>query len=346
MLMKNATSDFDNLMTYVERINSLNGGSSCSLFVIQNDKIVAEYYNGTHSNKTGSCKTDANSQYNVASVRKSYIGFATAYALNVGAIHSFDEPVLKYISVRKEERAVLNGVTIRHLLTHTHGIAHDEVGELIRSFSPGFNWDYNNVGIRLLTELIPNVINTSIADLLDKEIFQPLGWHETGWRSEESETLVPVLNEGKASLPLDSMTDGSQGNLFVSARELAYWGYLHLKMGKIDGQDIVPEAVIRNAITLQTPSTLPIEYPQNGCLWLLKNGNSSHCLMGSNIPNHSFEIVGFYGPLVLIVPPLNLVIVRMGNTYGNYGDDRGSYIDYLKEFSNLAVDTANKTVIH
>jgi hypothetical protein len=71
MLVKNMTSDFDSLMTYFEKINLLNGGSSSSLFVIQNDKVAAEYYSGTHSNQTGARQTNENSQYNVGSVRKS-----------------------------------------------------------------------------------------------------------------------------------------------------------------------------------------------------------------------------------------------------------------------------------
>ncbi|QMV42450.1 hypothetical protein [Cohnella cholangitidis] len=59
------------------------------------------------------------------------------------------------------------------------------------------------------------------------------------------------------------------------------------------------------------------------------------------MPQGSYEIVGFYGPLVLVVPRLDLVVVRMANTHGNYEDDNGSYIHYLKEFSDLALEAAS-----
>lgn len=68
--------------------------------------------------------------------------------------------------------------------THTHGLVNDEDGRLARRFKPGANWDYNNVGIRLLTDLIPHVTGISIADLLDEKVFRPLGWKESKRQKE------------------------------------------------------------------------------------------------------------------------------------------------------------------
>lgn len=93
-----------------------------TLFVIQNDCVVAEYYAGKHSIEGSARQTAADSQFKVASVRKSYIGFAAAWALNSGAVRSFDDPVLRYVSVGREESEFLKGVTIGNLLTHTHGL--------------------------------------------------------------------------------------------------------------------------------------------------------------------------------------------------------------------------------
>jgi len=340
MLKKRETAAFDSLKSYVERINELNGGTSSSLFVIQNRAIVAEHYSGTHSDEAGARATGCDSQYNVASVRKSYIGFAAAWALNEGAIRSFDDPILEYMPLAQEDREMLSGVTIRHLLTHTHGLVRDGRGRLVRAFSPGCKWDYNNEGIQLLTDILSEALNRTVADLLASKVFRPLGWRETGWRSEYSEELVSVMQEGRASLPLNPRVDGSRENLFVSARELAYWGYMHLNSGKIAGRTLVPEQVIRYATTVQTQGQLPPDHPRNGCLWLVKEGKSAECLIGEHVPRGSYEIVGFYGPLVLVVPQLDLVVVRMANTHGNYEDDKGSYIHYLKEFSDLAVEAA------
>ncbi|MFD0678342.1 MULTISPECIES: serine hydrolase domain-containing protein [unclassified Paenibacillus] len=340
MLKRKINSSFDNLMFYVEQISKLNAASACALFAIQNDHIVAEIYSGTHSFDEAARKTGADSQFNVASVRKSYLGLAASWAFYQGKIHSFDDYVLKYLQVSDSERAALEGVTIRNLLTYTHGLSEKE-GHITRIFKPGTDWDYNSVGIRLLQTIISNALGKPYINLLHEKIFEPLGWTETGYRSAVSEQLVPVISGESAYLRVRSNTDGSQGNLFVSARELAYWGYLHLKLGNINGKSIVPEIVIRNAIAVQSPIELSEGLPRNGCLWFVKDGESSQCSMGKNVPQNSYEIVGSYGPLVLVVPDLDLVVVRMSNQEkGNYADNERDHNDFLQEFSNLAVTSA------
>jgi len=336
LLSSNPSPAYDELISYAEHINRSNGGTSCALFVIQNDQVVAEHYRGV----AGSRPTEADSQYNVASVRKSYLGLAAAWALHDGAIRSFDDPILDYISIDQDDRAALQGVTIRHLLTHTHGITLGINGRLARIFDPGLAWDYNNLGIDLLCDLLMQATGSSIAEVLESRVFQPLGWKETSWRTSPSEKLVPVIGDHGSAIVLDPRKDGSGGNLFVSARELAYWGYLHLKLGRVNGKTIVPEQVVRTAISVQTPAGLPAMYPRNGCLWLVKQGEAAECLIGQDVPKDSYKIVGIYGPLVLVVPELDLVVVRMANRVGNYGDAKGTYIDYLKEFSSKAVGCA------
>ncbi|SFL42775.1 CubicO group peptidase, beta-lactamase class C family [Paenibacillus sp. 1_12] len=344
MLKRKINSSFDNLMSYVEQISKLNGASACALFAIQNDHIVAEIYSGTHSFDETTVKTGADSQFNVASVRKSYLGLATSWAFYQGKINSLDDDVLRYLQVSDGEEAALEGVTIRNLLTYTHGLSEKD-GQITRIFKPGMDWDYNSVGIRLLQTVVSNALGKPYMNVLHEKIFEPLGWTETAYRSAVSEQLVPVISGDSAYVRVRSSLDGSQGNLFVSARELAYWGYLHLKLGNINGKSIVPETVIKNAVTVQSPIELPKGLPRNGCLWFVKDGESLQCSMGRIVPQHSYEIVGSYGPLVLVVPELNLVVVRMSNQEkGNYADNERDHNDFLQEFSNLAVFSARNHI--
>lgn len=340
MLQKQLSSRFDALMDYVEEKNQLSGGTSCALLVIQGDHIVAEHYRGTYTSETGSQETSSESQYNVASARKSYIGLATAWAVHTGAIASFDDPIAQYLTLTEAEQQAVSGVHIRHLLTHTHGLTREE-GRLIRAHSPGTEWRYNNVGIEMLSTILAQVLGRSLVEWLNEVVFQPLNWRETGWRNTATEQLVPVANQqGIASIPLRPIADGSQGNLFVSARELAYWGYLHLKLGTVNGKTLLPESVIRTATSLQAPAELPSTYPLNGCLWFVKEGESAQCMLGDKVPYQSYGIVGFTGPLVLVVPELDLVVVRMNNHDGNYADEEGDHSHYLQQFTNLAVSYA------
>ena len=65
--------------------------SGAAAFVIHNDKVVLEAYFGSQSNKSGSRKVQKDTQFHVASVRKSYIGFAVACAVYYGKIKTIDD---------------------------------------------------------------------------------------------------------------------------------------------------------------------------------------------------------------------------------------------------------------
>ncbi|MFD1676138.1 serine hydrolase domain-containing protein [Alicyclobacillus fodiniaquatilis] len=342
MLPSKASDAFNDLMTHVEHINEQNGGSACALYVIQNEHVAFEDYSGRHSHDTNSKVTEPTSQFNVASVRKSYIGLAVAYALYQGSIKSLDDPVLNYLTSGSQP-TIPNRVTIRHLLTHTHGLRQDEDGRVFYAFEAGTAWEYNNVGIHILTQIISQVTGRSLSEFLYTTVFQPLEMKETAWHTTPNEMLVPaIIDDGTTDSLLDDISDGSRANLFVSARELALWAYIHLKMGRIDGKSVIPEQAIRTSISVQSPLELPTGLPRNGCLWLVKHGRSEQSLIGNNVPDGSYKIVGITGPVVLVVPPLDLVVVRMANRVGNYEDEHGSYIDYLKSFSDLAVMCAKK----
>lgn len=60
-------------------------------------------------------------------------------------------------------------------------------------------------------------------------MFKPLGMTQTEWRTEGKETLVCDINDPNSypTLRLES-NEGSDRNLYVSTRELASWGNLHL----------------------------------------------------------------------------------------------------------------------
>ncbi|WP_461612057.1 serine hydrolase [Clostridium sp. Marseille-QA1073] len=90
---KDITSKFCTLVEYTQKINDLNGGSGTSLVVIHKDRIVTEYYSGFHSHDRNARPIQKDSQFNIASARKSYIGFAVALAIYQGKISSVDDLV-------------------------------------------------------------------------------------------------------------------------------------------------------------------------------------------------------------------------------------------------------------
>ncbi|AFU13301.1 penicillin-binding protein [Bacillus thuringiensis MC28] len=325
------------MISWVESIKKKNDSSATALCIIKDNKIVLEHYSGYHSNTSTSKKVTASSQFNVASARKSYLGFMVAYALYDGKINSIDDEAIKYF--KEFDPTLLDKTTIRHLVTHSHGLGETDDGTIFREFEAGQDWAYRDINVRMMTQLIYRLYNKSFPELLKERVFTPANFQETGWRIQQNENLVNVVNNPNedAISEVGTVDDGTEKNLFVSAREFAYWGNLHLNQGMINGKQVVPKEVIKIATSLQSPAYKNNELPQNGLFWFVQNEPAQLSELGERIPKGSYQILGITGPTILVIPEYNVVVAKMYNKRYNYGGD--NYLYYLREFSNLVADT-------
>ncbi|PEC07128.1 penicillin-binding protein [Bacillus toyonensis] len=328
---------YDKLISWVESIKKKNDSSATALCIIKDNKIVLEHYSGYHSNTSTSKKVTASSQFNVASARKSYLGFMVAYALYDGKINSIDDEAIKYF--KEFDPTLLDKTTIRHLVTHSHGLGETDDGTIFREFEAGQDWAYRDINVRMMTQLIYRLYNKSFPELLKERVFTPANFQEIGWRIQQNENLVNVVNNPNedAISEVGTVDDGTEKNLFVSAREFAYWGNLHLNQGMINGKQVVPKEVIKIATSLQSPAYKNNELPQNGLFWFVQNEPKQLSELGERVPKGSYQILGITGPTILVIPEYNVVVAKMYNKRYNYGGD--NYLYYLREFSNLVADT-------
>ncbi|HDR7383416.1 penicillin-binding protein [Bacillus toyonensis] len=328
---------YDKLISWVENIKEKNNSSATALCIIKDNKIVLEHYSGYHSNTSTSKKVTASSQFNVASARKSYLGFMVAYALYDGKINSIDDEAIKYF--KDFDPTLLDKTTIRHLVTHSHGLGETDDGTIFREFEAGQDWAYRDINVRMMTHLIYRLYNKSFPELLKERVFTPANFQETGWRIQQNENLVNVVNNPNedAISEVGTVDDGTEKNLFVSAREFAYWGNLHLNQGMINGKQVVPKEVIKIATSLQSPAYKNNELPQNGLFWFVQNEPKQLSELGERVPKGSYQILGITGPTILVIPEYNVIVAKMYNKRYNYGGD--NYLYYLREFSNLVADT-------
>ncbi|MGP4066159.1 serine hydrolase domain-containing protein [Oceanobacillus sp. M65] len=112
----------------------------------------------------------ADTQFHIASVRKSYIGFYAAYAVHNGYF-SIDDPITRF--VEDSYLPAYEGVTIRHLLTHTHGLIIAD-GKLVSEYKPGESWAYRGPSIELLTTIIKKTTGQSVADIVKEHVIEPV----------------------------------------------------------------------------------------------------------------------------------------------------------------------------
>lgn len=321
---------FDLVVADVRNTSKKVDCSGASVFIIHDDEVVTEEYWGRHSKEPGARLIQADTQFHVASVRKSYIGLAVAYAVNKGYIESIDDLITKYLPLNKKPE--LNGTTIRHLLTHTHGLKSIN-GEIYREFPSGENWAYRGIGIDLLTEIIKSTTRKSVAEIVTNKVLRPLNLSETGWYGELNEKLVDVIRKpNDPNWTTSESTDGDKMNMYVSTRDLAKWGYFHLKQGYVNEEQIISNKIINKATSLQSPNLLDNDLPQNGFLWFVKDLPARKTEIGELVPRGSFQILGYTGVTLLVIPQHNLVAVRAFNSFGS--PDGFDYLADVRKFGD------------
>lgn len=325
------------LITWVEEIKEKNNSSASSLYILKDNEVILEHYNGHHSNSDDAAPVTSSSQFNVASARKSYLGLAIAYALYEGRIKSLDDYAADYFEEIDEQ--LLGKTTIRHLVTHSHGLHEKEDGTIFREFEPGQGWAYRGINVLMMTRLVNRLFNMSFPALLEERVFSPLGFKETAWQTKENKSLVKQIVDPdvEGSYNLGSYADGTESNLHTSAREFAQWGNIHLNKGFINGKQIVPKEVIEIATQVQSPTFKDKNLPQNGLFWYVQGTSATYSEIGERVPKGSYQILGITGPTLLVIPEYNVVVAKMYNKRYNYGGD--NYLYYLREFSNLVADT-------
>jgi CubicO group peptidase (beta-lactamase class C family) len=326
MQLRVDTSDnaFSELNEYVLKISKLISASAVSTYIIQNDCVVNEWYSGYHDSTMGSRMVDVQSRFNVASVRKTYLGFAVSLALYEGRIKSLDDYVTDYLDNLDE--LVLKGTKIRHLLTHTHGLQGNDNPNK-RIFPPGTDWKYNNAGVNLLIKIIQKVFAQSLAEVMEERLFLRCGFTETGWIKEKSEKLI-WLNETYKD------NHGNDANLFVSTRELAYWGYIHLTKGKVNGMQFISSSIFEQVSSIISPISLDETLPRNGFFWWIQDNPRPLSELGHQLPKNAYQSLGVYGNTVLVIPEYKVVAVRMLNQT-EHNPPEYDYIKDIQTFGNI-----------
>ncbi|MEI5908557.1 serine hydrolase domain-containing protein [Bacillus spongiae] len=327
---------FKEITAYSEKTRKEMHASGGALVIIKDNEIVHEWYAGTHHFEKGAKNIDCSSQFNVYSTRVTYVGLAVAIAVYDGYL-TLDDKISKYLTELDKE--ILGETTIRHLLTRCTGLKIQNK-EVKRIFDVGTNIEGKRPD--LLAKILKKATGKTVNQILTDQVFQPLGWKSTEWATEGKSTLVCDIHSPNSfpSLRIGS-NDGDERNLYVSARELAFWGNLHLNKGYIGGKQIIPREVFELATTIQSPISVPSTLPKFGFFWWVKDPNVScdYDELGTDLPEGSYQILGASGCSCLVIPKLNAVAVRMYNSLYTYENEHLDHIQDIHNFGNLAVSS-------
>ncbi|WP_255840634.1 serine hydrolase domain-containing protein [Gracilibacillus salinarum] len=206
----------------------------------------------------------------------------------------------------------------------------------------GDAWIYRQIGINALIEIVKRTTKQTISDILHNQVFHPLGFSESDWYADKQEKLIEVIepSDEEDHWKINKDTSGEKTNMYVSAKELAYWGYLHLKNGKINDKQYVPEKMIKMATSLQSPTAEDVNRPQNGFLWFVKDLPAARSEIGEKVPKGSFQILGYTGVTLLVIPNEDLVAVRMFNSFGS--PEGYDYLSDVRSFGDTIMSCLEK----
>ncbi|KOS62806.1 beta-lactamase family protein [Lysinibacillus agricola] len=317
------------ILTQVKKTFSELDCTGGGVIINKHGQTVLEEYFGVQGQQKEAKKVGPHTLFHLASVRKAYVGFAVAYAIYHNYIASIDDKLSDYLEHEKN----FEDVSIRHLLTHTHGLRRQNE-KVIKEFKAGYNWAYRDINVELLAKVIFKVTGKTISEILDEQVFQKLSFTETNWFSEKFEQQIEVIHNDNPFWYESDVCDGSKMNMYSSLKELAKWGQIHLDKGKIDGKQFIPEEIILLSTTIQSPNSKPKYSPTNGFFWFVQPQQREGITELSPIlPVGSFQLLGYTSVALLVIPEENIVAVRGFNSFGS--SEGFDYIKDIQEFGSI-----------
>ncbi len=318
-----------NILTQVKKTFSALDCTGGGVIINKRGHTVLEEYFGVQGQQDGAKKVGPHTLFHLASVRKAYVGFAVAYAIYHNFIHSIDDKLSDYLG----DQEVFESVTIRHLLTHTHGLRWQKE-RIMKEFKAGYNWAYRDVNVELLAKIIFKTTGKTIAEIVDEHVFQALSFTETNWFGNKFDKHIEVIHNDSPFWYESDVCDGSKMNMYSSLRELAKWGQVHLDKGQVNGKQMIPKEIIQLSTSIQSPNVKPKYSPTNGFFWFIQPQVIEGVTELSPIlPEGSFQLLGYTSVALLVIPTEKIVAVRGFNGFGSpQGFD---YIKDIHEFGTI-----------
>jgi len=212
---------------------------------------------------------------------------------------SVEDPVAKYVPELKDLKTKdgkPGNLTLRHLLTHTSGMAEatqqeskaaKTLAELIPAFAdkplqfePGTKWQYCQSGINTLGRIIEVVSGKDLETFFQERLFRPLGMKDTTFypTKEQAARIATSYRRNGDKLEPQGVfvmngTDvtshdrypAANGGLYSTAADYARFARMVLNDGSLDGKKYVSPAAVKQMTSLQTPESIVTGFtPGNG----------------------------------------------------------------------------------
>ncbi len=308
---------------------------SRALLVIKDGYLVYENYYGEGG-------VDAST--NLWSVTKSFTSALVGFLMDDGVITTPEQRMTELMPQYPE----FGEITLQHVLTHTTGLYWAEEGPLwvdwvlsddwvahalARGFerSPGNSFKYSSGNTHFLTALVHHKGGVNPGELAKQRLFDPLG---IPFEVLDTPITYTTWNDYIPPLPQRWRRD-PQGietasfGLYLTARDMAKFGFLYLNKGRWENRQILSEAWVETS-TRDHEKNIYGRYSY-GYQWYLTFVDGEPAFLAS----------GFGGQIIGVVPSLDLVVVLKYEAENPRHPVTGSSHDDMKLFE-LVVKAVNR----
>lgn len=240
------------------------------------------------------------------SVAKSFGSTLVGLAVADGLL-AIDDPVTQYVPELRETDPRYDEIKIRHLITMASGTRYVDWGlpwtddattyyaPDLRTAAvsspvkepPGTEFLYNNYNPLLVGMVLERVTGGTVSEYLERRLWHPMG------------------AEGPASWSLDSRASGfekMESGINARAVDFLKLGLVFSHDGRISTRQVVPAEWVAEATRRDISGDPSLDYQYNW--WTL-------------FDDGSFSAIGNHGQFIFVNPSRDLVIVRMGDSYGD-----------------------------
>ncbi len=308
-----------------------------ALIIIRKGYIFFEAYFNNFTQNSVHCS------YSVA---KSFSSALLGIAYYERKIKSLDEKIYNYFPDYKEyfdrdNTGFKKVITIRNLLTMTSGIKWNEENysrpendvwimideaddyfDYILSkpmrYRPGTDWNYSSGDSMLLSRVIEKSTGKDPFEYGKEKILDKIGIKNITWEKDGAGHTITAWG------------------IRTTARNFARFGYLYLKNGYWDGEQIIKKRWVEESL-LPVSSHYPEELSMidfYGYQWWLLPALENY--QSYNIPPKTYLAWGLYTQQIFVIPEKELLIVRLG-----YDNDADNDEWREAEFLNLVLSCMN-----
>ncbi len=292
-----------------------------ALLAVRHGRIVLEeYFNGWQADR----------MHTLQSVTKSFASALVGIAIARGEFKGVEEKVLDFFPDMKgianmDERKA--AIRLKDLLTMRTGVDFHERGanspleqlsqmptgwdkfylDRPMILAPGTSFNYDSGGVILLSAMLKNRTGMHALEYAERYLFKPLGIVNKYWNTN-----------------LEGHTH-TGGGLALTARDAARFGLLYLHNGRWGNEQVVPEAWVKESLSMQVDLAAPGQ-PAGGYGYWWWIGAPDWQGEGRQYVGYARGRLGQY---IFVVPEYDMVVVFFGDhkTSADSGKILGVFYD-------------------